>query len=357
MKAGRQQNAFTSLSLQPSPVQSARLSAFTSRNGELIVQLGVSGRHVFNAEGMSKDEGFRFLEKHLTEDQTSNRDDTVMLLETLGYLPLTIKQASANMAENKSRRQSISAIAGRATKAQNPIAATWLISFRQIEDHDTLAADYLKFMCFLSEKAIPRSLLPHDPWSLKAEDVIGTLKSYAFITEREQSNIYDIHRLVRLAMLNWLDKQCELEKWTVNRTEKADLLFKIGCGFEILGQYNEAETTHRQALEIREKILGRNNPDTLTSVRNLGLALERQRLYERAEALYRRALDGRLKVLGPDHPDILASISNWGDVLVFQGEYEKVEAMFRRALKGREKVLGSHHPDTLSSARKLDHVF
>lgn len=120
-------------------------------------------------------------------------------------------------------------------EAQNPIAATWLISFRQIEDHDTLAADYLKFMCFLSEKAIPRSLLPHDTWSLKAEDVIGTLKSYAFITEREQSNICDIHRLVRLAMLNWLDKQCELEKWTVN------VIRRLGETFPVRSYDNRGE--------------------------------------------------------------------------------------------------------------------
>lgn len=166
-------------------------------------------------------------------------------------------------------------------EAQNPIATTWLISFRQIADHSPLAADYFKFMCFLSAKAIPRSLLPRDASSLEEEDAIGMLKAYAFITEREESDMYDIHRLVQLAMLNWLDKQGELEEWTAkvmgrldeafptplpeNREiwmdylshtrhvlerhttaedRKANLLFKIGCSFEILGQYREGEAMH-----------------------------------------------------------------------------------------------------------------
>ena len=87
-------------------------------------------------------------------------------------------------------------------EAENPIATTWLISFRQISDHDPLAADYLKFMSFPSEKAIPRSILPGDSWTSKAEDAIGTLKAYAFVPERKKPNMYDIHRLVQLAMLN-----------------------------------------------------------------------------------------------------------------------------------------------------------
>lgn len=37
-----------------------------------------------------------------------------------------------------------------------------------------MAADYLKFICFLSEKAIPRSLL-RDASTLEAGNAIGTL--------------------------------------------------------------------------------------------------------------------------------------------------------------------------------------
>ncbi|KAI9869697.1 MAG: hypothetical protein M1823_008984, partial [Watsoniomyces obsoletus] len=42
------------------------------------------------------------------------------------------------------------------------------------------------------------------------------------------------------------------------------------------GKYEEAEAMHRRALEAREKVLGREHPDTLTSVSQLGSVLERQ---------------------------------------------------------------------------------
>ncbi|KAL1989929.1 hypothetical protein VTN49DRAFT_7126 [Thermomyces lanuginosus] len=203
---------------------------FTSRNRELMFELGVPAPSVFDVEGMSEVEGFKLLERHLSKRLMSNREDTAELLDVLGYLPLAIKQASAYMAKKlitttryleycrSSDNYMVELLSRdfedkhRYKEVQNPIATTWLISFRQIGDSDPLAADYLKFMCFLSEKAIPRSLFPEDAWTLEAEDAIGTLKAYAFIAERDEPDKYDIHRLMRIAMLNWLNKQGELQQ-------------------------------------------------------------------------------------------------------------------------------------------------
>ncbi|KAF1949112.1 hypothetical protein CC80DRAFT_555727, partial [Byssothecium circinans] len=51
------------------------------------------------------------------------------------------------------------------------------------------------------------------------------------------------------------------------------------------------------------------HPGTLTSVSQLGSVLERQGKYEEAEAMHQRALEGREKVLGREHPDTLTSVS------------------------------------------------
>jgi tetratricopeptide (TPR) repeat protein len=88
---------------------------------------------------------------------------------------------------------------------------------------------------------------------------------------------------------------------------------------------------HRRALEAREKVLGREHPDTLNSVNNLGLVLDKQGQYDAAEAMDRRALEAREKVLGHEHPDTLTSVSNLGNVFSYQGKYEEAEAMHRRA--------------------------
>ena len=47
---------------------------------------------------------------------------------------------------------------------------------------------------------------------------------------------------------------------------------------------------HRQTLQLNEKVLGRVHPDTLTSMNNLAIALEKQGKYAEAEAVHIRAL-------------------------------------------------------------------
>jgi Flp pilus assembly protein TadD len=87
----------------------------------------------------------------------------------------------------------------------------------------------------------------------------------------------------------------------------------------------------RRALELNEKVLGPEHPDTLTSI-NLAVVLEGQGKYEAAEMMHRRALELREKVLGPKHPDTLGSMNNLAFVLRLQGKYEAAEAMRRPTL-------------------------
>ena len=49
--------------------------------------------------------------------------------------------------------------------------------------------------------------------------------------------------------------------------------------------------------------------------------------YNDAEQMSRRALDGREKVLGKEHPDTLTSVSNLASVLQYQGKYEEASQM------------------------------
>ncbi|CUS15721.1 unnamed protein product, partial [Tuber aestivum] len=80
---------------------------------------------------------------------------------------------------------------------------------------------------------------------------------------------------------------------------------------------------NRRALEGREKTLGPDHPNTLTSVSNLASVLESQGKYTQSEAMNRRALEGHEKTLGPDNPDTLTSISFLAAVLGDQGKYDE----------------------------------
>lgn len=57
---------------------------------------------------------------------------------------------------------------------------------------------------------------------------------------------------------------------------------------------------HRQALELKEKVLGAEHPDTLTSINNLILVLNSQGKYEEAEAMHRQNTRAKKKALGKE---------------------------------------------------------
>ncbi|EXA53654.1 hypothetical protein FOVG_01389 [Fusarium oxysporum f. sp. pisi HDV247] len=55
-----------------------------------------------------------------------------------------------------------------------------------------------------------------------------------------------------------------------------------------MGEYEEAEKMHREALELMEKVLGKEHPSTLGSMNNLALVLREMGKYEEAEKMHRK---------------------------------------------------------------------
>jgi tetratricopeptide (TPR) repeat protein len=55
----------------------------------------------------------------------------------------------------------------------------------------------------------------------------------------------------------------------VNTEENSSLLCKFAESYFILGKYDNAEQLYRQALQLKEGVLGREHLDTFTSMNNL----------------------------------------------------------------------------------------
>ncbi|PWW77303.1 hypothetical protein C7212DRAFT_185931 [Tuber magnatum] len=120
----------------------------------------------------------------------------------------------------------------------------------------------------------------------------------------------------------------------------------LGVAYIYLGKAKVAEKIFRDLLEGIDKSLSPTNPDVLDLISCLATALARQgkydeseavnrRKYDESEAMNRRALEGKEKILGLDHPETLTSVNNLALVLQYQGKYDESEAMNRRALEGR----------------------
>ena len=382
----------------------------TTRNHDVAIRLDIRSPSLWNVEAMYRPESTELLCQGLSDDQIQDTTNTNSLLDFLTDLPLAIKQASAYIAMRritiarylehcKSSNETLIKLLsndfgdrGRYEGAQNPVATTWLISFEHIARDVPLAADYLRFMTFFSEKNIPRVLLPEVDNELEVDAAIGTLKSYAFINERMDNGSFDIHRLVQLAMRNWLADEGELAAWltraikrldevypdprhanketwigylphlqntlktrveTTDESRKSRLLHKAGESSVLLGQYTEAGVTFRQALELRTKILGVEHLDTVLSMDFLASSLKMQGQYTEAVVIYRKTLELRTKILGVEGPDTVISTVQLASALEAQGQYTEAKIMYYKAFEFFTKTFGTEHTYTIISISRV----
>ena len=115
--------------------------------------------------------------------------------------------------------------------------------------------------------------------------------------------------------------------------------------------YPKALPLYQRALEIREK-LGPEHLDTAISLNNLAFVYYSMRDYQKALPLLERALEIREKRQGPEHPDTAAALNDLADLYESMGNYQKALPLYQRALAIREK-LGPEHPDTATALNDL----
>ena len=114
---------------------------------------------------------------------------------------------------------------------------------------------------------------------------------------------------------------------------QAQMMQTMGEVYDNLGLYSHAQSLLTRAVDIRRRVLGPQNPDTLTSMNGLGRNLMRQARYPEAEKLDRETLDIQRRVLGPEHPDTLRSMNNLAMLLVGEGHYTEAEKLDRQTIE------------------------
>ena len=83
----------------------------------------------------------------------------------------------------------------------------------------------------------------------------------------------------------------------------------------------------RDAIAIKEAILGADHPELATLLTNLGEALSRAGEYRDAQTTFERVLALRERALGPDHPSVGDANLNLANLfLVYRGEPRRLRA-------------------------------
>jgi hypothetical protein len=95
------------------------------------------------------------------------------------------------------------------------------------------------------------------------------------------------------------------------------------------GKFNEAVPIAQEAVELSEKALGLDHPNTALALSNLARLYWFLGDYAKAEPLFQRALKIKRKALGPDHPDTAAARKNLGELYRSMGDYAKAEPLLK----------------------------
>jgi tetratricopeptide (TPR) repeat protein len=399
----------------------------TTKNKEAGVRL-TRGRGILEVEHMDPAESRKLIQEILKDDGP-NPDHLEILTARLEYLPLALAQSAAFIQKesmtvarylhllDQSDNTLVELLSepfeavGRDSSVPNAVTATWMVSFKQIQEQYPNASDLLSLMSFFDRQGIPKAFLSHQiapkdsrdrapregdhtMGILELEKALGVLKGFSFVSEGTSDENLNMHRLVQLVMRKWLVRQGTSGVWagqalkTVSELyppgsyvnwkvcedylphayvalshedsfsaaetiTRSSLLHNTALFMLYRGQWNKAEELQVQAVAMRRRILGEEHPDTLTSMANLASAYRNQGRWTEAERLYVQVMETSKRVLGEEHPDMLTSMANLASTYRNQGRWTEAERLDVQVMETSSRVLGEEHPFTLTSMSNL----
>jgi tetratricopeptide (TPR) repeat protein len=386
---------------------------FTTRNQQLATLL--VGPEVISIGEMDDQMAANLLYESLTRKDVIYHDlICTELVRQLSGLPLAIVQAACYINETRISLQSYLSLLHeqedvlvellsqdfeddwRYDRAQNPVAATWLISFHQIQRSNSLAAEYFFIMACVHPRNIPRSLLPPATSIIQQQKALGLLKAYSFITGEDDDRFIHLHRLVHLAARNWLKAKGQFMIWISHTVKRLSEIFPCSAyenrtvwreymlhaqfvlqgqdlhidiqdqgGFiqnvaECLyrdGKYHEAGILFQKILKAKSSRLPDDHRDVLHSKLWMASTFWNQGRLTEAEQLELQIMGTSKTVLGPEHPYTLTSMSNLASTFQNHGRWAEAEQLELLVMETRKRAFGLEHPDTLTSMGNLASTF
>ena len=106
----------------------------------------------------------------------------------------------------------------------------------------------------------------------------------------------------------------------------------LGETMVALGQYQKAQVQFTSALDVRRRVLGETNVDTLTSMDGVAESLYYQDQLQKAVSVWDQSWKTKIRALGADHPDTLKSAGDLAGVISELGRHAEAESMYRAVL-------------------------
>ena len=389
----------------------------TSRNRDAAFRLTDCVENLIDIPYMSEEDATALLCKKLPKDSSSD-DEKFELVKLLEYLPLAITQAASYIGVRRTgmtiaRYSSLLRKSDRILHDDmgdsrrdltipSSVFLTWQISFEQIKKENPLAAELLSILSVVDRQGIPRYMLQNiDEDDLDFERRLAPLDDFSLITLDESGQSFQMHRLVQMAIISWLERHREIDHWKnmaavllqrslpnnayeswktwerllphaeialkyqfPNRDSQllhARILVATAYYLTERGGYDEATERCQRALRIQVEILGEDDTESVRCLLLLARLKQEElgsvvRDIGEAEVLTRRALDLLERGQKKDSSGWLAAQNILALVLLDSHNDRKVQEatnLLRSALESEERSRGLEHRSTLSTMNNL----
>jgi tetratricopeptide (TPR) repeat protein len=134
-------------------------------------------------------------------------------------------------------------------------------------------------------------------------------------------------------------------------------LNNTGVALARVGRMDDAVAAHEDALRRCERAFTAPHRQLAVTCNALAVKLDREEATrDRAAALYERALAAAEAALGPEHPMVATLLSNIGTGRLNAGDVEAARPLLERAVDLHERRHGATHPNTATALLSLSAV-
>lgn len=128
---------------------------------------------------------------------------------------------------------------------------------------------------------------------------------------------------------------------------------RVSKGLRMLGRPNEARVIGERVYQTRQKVLGDGNNETLESMENLAEAYFMLDRNQEAASLFQNALSWRKELSGARDATMVTGMSQLAASYRRLGRYTEALKLEERVLIHTKESLGNRHPDTLNRMNNL----
>jgi tetratricopeptide (TPR) repeat protein len=376
----------------------------TSRSRDAAFQVTCNYKYILTVEPMTESEAMALLRSQLEE--THPETEMKLLAETLGFVPLAISQAAANVSRRslpianyleelrKGNERSASLLdenspqLRRDSGRSNSIVATWKVTFEYVRKTTPSAARLLSLMCFFDRQDIPEALLEGQYgeqvniksqtyrktwWKRKLRvkrrktELLSvkilpcdfetdwlTLRDFSLIKINQTRGNFSMHPMVQFTTMKWLVLHKEHDAWSQHFTSlmNDNLPDPERAGVKAC----DGLIAHAFAAVPYRPVDEATRPLQTWAELTLKVAdyyKHRHSAFDFAQKLYCVVAEAFDIVFGQTATTPLQLHIKRGTILMFLGRNTEAEKLHRRTLQLQSDTLGPNHTDTLAT---MDHV-